>query len=139
MPTLFTALRAQHTEKPHRARIPEASSKATEEIRRAPLLRADLAKLFSSQASSLSQLPAGEVVAPEEISTVAGPAVNLPKRKIAVVGAGLSGLAAAYELNGLGYDVIVFEARPRVGGRVVMFECLGPFATVRGQTCEPNV
>ena len=82
---------------------------------------------------------AGEVVAPEEISTVAGPAVNLPKRKIAVVGAGLSGLAAAYELNGLGYDVIVFEARPRVGGRVVMFECLGPFATVRGQTCEPNV
>ena len=35
-----------------------------------------------------------------------------------VIGAGLAGLCAAYELHGLGYDVKVYEARPRVGGRV---------------------
>jgi monoamine oxidase len=35
-----------------------------------------------------------------------------------VIGAGLSGLAAADELNRVGVDVEVFEARDRVGGRV---------------------
>ncbi len=38
--------------------------------------------------------------------------------KIAVLGAGLAGLAAAYVLGEAGYDVIVFEARSRPGGRV---------------------
>ena len=35
-----------------------------------------------------------------------------------MIGAGLAGLAAADELNRLGLDVAVFEARDRVGGRV---------------------
>lgn len=35
-----------------------------------------------------------------------------------VVGAGLAGLSAAYELLKAGYDVQVFEAQKRVGGRV---------------------
>lgn len=35
-----------------------------------------------------------------------------------VVGAGLAGLSAAYELARAGYDVQVFEAQERVGGRV---------------------
>jgi len=39
-------------------------------------------------------------------------------KKVIVVGAGLAGLCAAYELKGLGYDVEVYEARERVGGRV---------------------
>jgi monoamine oxidase len=38
--------------------------------------------------------------------------------QIIVVGAGLAGLSAAYELVRAGYDVQVFEARDRVGGRV---------------------
>lgn len=38
--------------------------------------------------------------------------------RIAVVGAGLAGLAAATELVRRGYDVTVFEARDRPGGRV---------------------
>lgn len=39
-------------------------------------------------------------------------------RKVIVVGAGFAGLACAYELRSVGYDVHVFEARSRVGGRV---------------------
>ena len=37
--------------------------------------------------------------------------------RVVVIGAGFSGLAAAYELSKAGYDVTVAEARNRVGGR----------------------
>lgn len=40
------------------------------------------------------------------------------KKKVIVVGAGLAGLAAAWELAARGYDVTVLEARMRPGGRV---------------------
>lgn len=45
-----------------------------------------------------------------------GPAAR-PK-KVIVVGAGLAGLAAAYEMVNRGHDVTVLEARSRPGGRV---------------------
>jgi len=42
--------------------------------------------------------------------------VETKQDKIAVVGAGPAGLAAAYHLRRLGYPVTVFEALPRAGG-----------------------
>jgi monoamine oxidase len=43
--------------------------------------------------------------------------LNVMAGSIAIVGAGLAGLTAAYELMQLGYEVQVFEARDRTGGR----------------------
>ena len=39
-------------------------------------------------------------------------------RKVAILGAGIAGLVAAYELKRVGWDVTVLEARDRIGGRV---------------------
>ena len=44
-----------------------------------------------------------------------------PNRSVIIVGAGLAGLCAAYELKTLGYTVSVYEARHRVGGRAYSF------------------
>ncbi|WP_373516119.1 flavin monoamine oxidase family protein [Persicitalea sp.] len=38
-------------------------------------------------------------------------------KKIAIVGAGMAGLTAAYELSRMGHEVVIFEASERVGGR----------------------
>jgi monoamine oxidase len=47
-------------------------------------------------------------------------------RRVVVIGAGLSGMTAALELVGAGWDVVVLEARQRVGGRVhTLYEPFG--------------
>jgi monoamine oxidase len=45
--------------------------------------------------------------------------VGVKPKRILVIGAGLSGLAAAYELGRQGHDVSILEARPRAGGRIL--------------------
>ena len=52
--------------------------------------------------------------------------------RVVVIGAGFSGLAAAYELSRAGYTVTVVEARNRVGGRVLSFSDLVPGKNVEG-------
>ena len=44
--------------------------------------------------------------------------VNGPAKKVLVLGAGMAGLVAAYELTQRGHDVTVLEARTRSGGRL---------------------
>jgi NADPH-dependent glutamate synthase beta subunit-like oxidoreductase len=46
----------------------------------------------------------------------AKPAFQIYLRKVAIIGSGPAGLAAAYDLVKLGYPVTVFEAQPLLGG-----------------------
>jgi monoamine oxidase len=62
-------------------------------------------------------------------------AFALPQGKagrVIVIGAGFSGLAAAYELTRAGYEVTVVEARNRVGGRVISFSDIVAGKNVEG-------
>ena len=53
------------------------------------------------------------------------PGGRTPGRSAAVVGAGVSGLAAAAALHRAGIRVVVFEARARIGGRIHTDRSLG--------------
>ena len=53
-------------------------------------------------------------------------------RRVVIIGAGFAGLAAAHELLAAGYDVVVVEARDRVGGRVLSFRDFVPGQVVEG-------
>ncbi|WP_349360928.1 FAD-dependent oxidoreductase [Stappia sp.] len=58
---------------------------------------------------------------------------------VVVIGAGLAGLAAARRLVDLGYEVIVLEARARIGGRIHTDRSLGaPFEDGAGWIHGPD-
>lgn len=71
---------------------------------------------------------AGEATHPTRNSTVhaayesgiraANAVAKTNHRRVAVIGAGISGLAAAHALGSKGLEVTVFEARDRIGGRI---------------------
>jgi polyamine oxidase len=64
--------------------------------------------------------------------------------EIAIIGAGIAGLAAARQLTDQGYDVVVLEGRDRIGGRIRTDESFGfPYdlgaAWVHGDDGNPLV
>lgn len=74
---------------------------------------------LSGQAAAAAALAALGLAPP---AAGAAEALALPAdlgrgQRVAVVGAGIAGLVAAYELRRAGFEVRVFEARQRVGGR----------------------
>ena len=97
-----------------------------------PSLRADLARPINGRLFFAGEATSGEAPATvhgalasgtraaRELADLAG-----AKEVVAVLGAGVAGLAAARSLTDSGYPVVVFEARDRIGGRV---------ATVRSDT-----
>ena len=48
------------------------------------------------------------------------------RKRVVVVGAGLAGLVAAFELRRQGHDVVVLEAQHRVGGRIYTLRTFAP-------------
>src|SRR6188474_3306093 len=67
-------------------------------------------------------------VDPDVLDTVSegldpGPA---GRKRVVVIGAGLAGLVAAFELRRQGHDVVVLEAQHRVGGRIYTLRSFAP-------------
>ena len=57
-------------------------------------------------------------VAGLQSSAVRASVLNGPAKNVLILGAGMAGLVAGYELSKVGHDVTILEARTRPGGRV---------------------
>ena len=106
MPTLYTALRT-HLPKPPRKKREGVPPGPPSSFGLAMVVAAAERKKRTEKIYRLSLVDRFKEIHP------------LPKPKsVVVIGAGLAGLAAAYELHSVGHEVMVLEGRRRLGGRV---------------------
>ena len=88
------------------------------DITRREFIRRSL--ILSAGASLIISCEDNENIPSNPISSSPGMlSSNGNAKKIIVIGAGMSGLVAAYELVRVGHDVTILEARERIGGRVL--------------------
>ena len=64
--------------------------------------------------------PSQNITSDETVEKFKGTKTKKP-RKVVIIGAGMSGLVAAYELARAGHEVHILEAQHRIGGRVRTF------------------
>ncbi|NLR91896.1 flavin monoamine oxidase family protein [Flammeovirga agarivorans] len=57
----------------------------------------------------------------EQIDNIIAASAKSGKKKVTIIGAGVAGLASAYELLNLGHEVEVLEASDRIGGRIYTY------------------
>ena len=69
---------------------------------------------------SAINIPAVQAYIIEQAQTSGIDALPLNGKKVAVIGSGPAGLAAAYQLAQLGYRVTIFEKEAKIGGAMVM-------------------
>ncbi|CAG9787698.1 unnamed protein product [Diatraea saccharalis] len=67
----------------------------------------------------------------ERITPIPGPQKGKQRPKVIIIGAGVSGLAAARQLVSFGCEVVILEGRDRVGGRIVTYR-KGPYVADLG-------
>lgn len=84
--------------------------------RRAAILQVAAASGYSAAIGALSALGLGGPARAETRDFTVSPDAGTG-RTVTVIGAGVSGLVAAYELTRAGFDVVILESRDRVGGR----------------------
>src|SRR5258708_2423201 len=90
-------------------------------------------ELVGSAAGVVAGAALPSVALPEQAAAAGARSVD-----VIVVGAGLSGLAAARRLVRSGASVLVLEARSRVGGRTYTVRGEGTFIDVGGQFIGPT-
>ena len=79
-------------------------------IRRSLILSAGASLIVSCEDNNMT--PTTLSNSPGMLNTNGG------NKTIIIIGAGMSGLVAGYELARAGHDVTILEARDRIGGRV---------------------
>ncbi|MDP2286421.1 MAG: FAD-dependent oxidoreductase, partial [Pseudohongiella sp.] len=88
-----------------------------------PVTRREFLNLIAATGGTAAVLGVGGALGLIPASTVASVPALMPlsgqQRRIVILGGGISGLTAAYELTKAGYDCTVLESSHRCGGRVM--------------------